>query len=174
MGGPPPGAGGARPQGPPDGGPPMPRTDWHQTVVPVGHGSEGFDVSPNGREIWTANAQDGTLSVINLPTKTVVETVAANVPGANRLKFTPNGALVLVSSGPELVVFDARTRREVKRIQIGHGSGGILVQPDGKRAFVACGLDNYVAVIDLHSLAVTGHIEAGGEPDGLGWVTHPR
>jgi uncharacterized protein (TIGR02453 family) len=176
MPGPPPGAnpsanpapgmtGGGRPPGPP-----MPRTDWRQTVVPVGHGSEGFDVSPDGKEIWVANAQDGTISIVGFREKNLIQTVAANVPGANRLKFTPDGTLVLVSSGPSLVVLDARTRWEVKRIAIGHGSAGILVEPDGARAFVACGPDNYVAVIDLHSLAVTGHIEAGGEPDGLAWA----
>ena len=175
MPGPPPGMGGPanRPPGPPPGGPPMPRSDWHETVVPVGHGSEGFDVSPDGREIWVANAQDGTISVIDFAAKKVIDTLSANVRGANRLKFTPDGRLVLVSSGPTLVVLDAHSRKEVKRIEVGHGSAGILVAPDGARAFVACGPDNYVAVIDLHSLAVTGHIQAGTEPDGLAWAVRP-
>ena len=175
MPGPPPGAtsppgaiGGNRPPGPA-----MPRTDWHETVIPVGHGSEGFDLSPDGREIWIANAQDGTISIVDSHGKNVVQTLAANVPGANRLKFTPDGTLVLVSSGPSLVILDARTRREVKRIEVGHGSAGVLVEPGGARAFVSCGPDNYVAVIDLHSLLVTGHIEAGGEPDGLAWAIRP-
>ena len=165
---PPSGAAGVPPPGPSRNS--TPRTDWNETVVRVGNGSEGFDVSPDGREIWVANAQDGTLSIIDFHEKKVVQTLAANVRGANRLKFTPDGKLVLVSSGPELVVFDARTRKQVKRIPIGHGSGGVLVQPDGARAFVACGPDNYVAVIDLHSLAVTGHIQAGGGPDGMAWA----
>jgi YVTN family beta-propeller protein len=146
------------------------RTDWNETVIRVGNGSEGFDVSPDGKEIWVANAQDGTISIIDFHEKKVMETVAANVPGANRLKFTPDGRRVLVSSGPELVVLDASSRKVVKRIAVGHGSAGILVQPDGARAFVACGPDNYVAVVDLQSLEVTGHIEAGGEPDGMAWA----
>ncbi len=148
----------------------MHRMDWNETVVPVGHGSEGFDVSPDGKEIWVANAGDGTISVIDYPQKKVVQTLAVNARGANRLKFTPDGKLVLVSSGPELVVLDASSRKVVKRIPIGHGSGGVLVQPDGARAFVSCGPDNYVAVIDLHTLRVTGHISAGGGPDGLAWA----
>jgi YVTN family beta-propeller protein len=68
------------------------------------------------------------------------------------------------------VIFDAATRKEVKRLSIGHGSGGILVQPDGTRAFVACGPDNYVAVIDLKALTVVDHIDAGGNPDGMAWA----
>jgi YVTN family beta-propeller protein len=174
MPGPPPGA--MRPPNNPPGGPPpgarMTRKDWNETVIRVGNGSEGFDVSPDHREAWVANAQDGTISVIDISAKKVVETLQANVRGANRLKFTPDGKRVLVSSlgGPDLVVLDAATRHEIKRIPIGHGAAGIVVQPDGARAFVACSPDNYVAVIDLHSLTVTGHIEAGGEPDGMAWA----
>jgi YVTN family beta-propeller protein len=149
-----------------------PGGDWDETVVRVGNGSEGFDASPDGKEVWVANAHDGTISIISVATKTVTDTLAANVQGANRLKFTPDGNRVLVSSlnGPDLVVFDAGTRKEIKRIQIGRGAAGIVMQPAGTRAFVACTPDNYVAVIDLKSLEVAGHIDVGGEPDGLAWV----
>ncbi|MBN9614782.1 MAG: YncE family protein, partial [Acidobacteriales bacterium] len=98
-------------------------SDWNQTVVRVGNGSEGFDVSPDEKEIWVANAKDGTISIINFQEKKVVQTVAANLPGANRLKFTPDGKHVLVSSGPILAVLDASTRKVITRIPIGHGSG---------------------------------------------------
>jgi len=146
--------------------------DWDETVVAVGRGAEGFDVSPDAREIWCANAQDGTVSVIDAAEKKVVATVNANVRGANRLKFTPDGSLALVSTlgGPDLVILDAKTRSEVKRVKIGRGAAGIQIQPDGARAFVACTPDSYVAVIDLKSLEVTGHIDAGAQPDGLAWV----
>jgi DNA-binding beta-propeller fold protein YncE len=175
MPGPPPGMrppGATRSAPPPPPGSSAPRMDWNETVIPVGHGAEGFDVSPNHREAWVANARDGTISVIDLDAKEVVDTVAANVPGANRLKFTPDGKRVLVSSlaGPDLVILDAATRREVQRLPIGHGAAGILVEPGGARAFVACTPDNYVTVIDLHSLAVVGKIDAGPEPDGLAWA----
>ncbi len=142
--GPPPGMRGG-PNRPPPGGPPPgnqrgPRMDWNQTVIPVGRGDEGFDVSPDGRELWTANAQDGTVSVVDIAAKKVVATIAANVFSANRLKFTRDGKLVLISSldGPDLVVLNAATRTEFKHIKIGHGAAGILVQPDGSRAFIAC------------------------------------
>src|SRR5262249_52650378 len=103
--------------------------------------------------------------------KKVIETLAANVRGANRLKFTPDGARVFVSSlgSADLVILDAHTRKDVKRIPLGHGAAGIEMQPDGSRAFVACSPDNYVAVIDLKSLEVTGHIDVGPVPDGLAW-----
>lgn len=166
---------GARQPGPPPGpgGPAGPRGgDWNQTLIPVGKGAEGFDVSPDSKEIWVANAQDGTASVIDVGRKTVTQTLAADVPGANRLKFTPDGKLVLISSlrGSELTVIDRATRKTVKRIPVGHGAAGIVMQPDGARAFVACSPDNYVVVLDLHTLEVTARIETGHEPDGVAWV----
>jgi YVTN family beta-propeller protein len=160
MQGPPP-----RPMGPPGG-------DWDETVVKVGNGSEGLDVSPNGKELWVANAQDGTISIIDLASKKVVDTLAANAHGANRLKFTPDGARVFVSclGGPDVIVLNAATRKEIKRIKVGRGAAGILMQPDGTRVFIACSPDNYVVAIDLKSLEVTDHIDVGGEPDGLAWA----
>jgi YVTN family beta-propeller protein len=152
--------------------PTPPGGDWEQTVVKVGNGSEGFDVSPDAKEVWVANAQDGTISVINFASKTVTDTITANVPGANRLKFTRDGARALVSSlrNGDLTVFDSATHKEIKRIKLGHGTAGILVQPNGERAFVACSPDNYLAVINLKTLEDVGHIDVGQNPDGLAWA----
>jgi YVTN family beta-propeller protein len=162
------------PPGSPNGPPPPPRgPDWEQTVIAVGNRSEGFDVTPDGKELWVANAQEGTISIIDLASKKVSQTLDANVRGANRLKFTLEGRRAFVSSlgGADLAVFDVSSRQDIKRIKLGHGAAGILMQPDGARVYVSCGPDNYVAVIDLKSLEVVGRIDAGQEPDGLAWAT---
>ena len=75
----------------------VPGGDWNETVVKVGNGSEGFDVSPDRKEIWVANAHDGTVSIIDVASKQVTQTLAADVGGANRLKIHPDGKLVFVS-----------------------------------------------------------------------------
>lgn len=148
------------------------RRDWVQTVVPVAKGAEGFDVSPDGKELWTAGAGDGIISIINLNTGKLVVNVDAGVQGANRLKFTPDGKRVLVTSlrNSNLTIIDAATHATIKTIPIGHGGAGILIDPDGGRAFLGCTPDNYVAVIDLSKLEMTGKIDVGGGPDGLAWA----
>ncbi len=148
------------------------RMEWIQTVVPVSKGSEGFDVSPDGRELWTAAAQDGVISIIDISGKKLITKIDARVLGANRLKFTPDGKRVLITSlrTGDLYVYDAATRGEIKRVNVGHGAAGILVDADGSRAFLGCTGDNYVAVINLNTLEVSGHIDVGGGPDGLAWA----
>ncbi len=149
--------------------------DWNETVIPVGRGDEGFDVSPDGHELWTANSQDGSLSIIDLASRKVTATLDAKIVSSNRLKFSLDGKLVFITSlrGGDLVIYDAASRKEYKRVPIGHGAAGILMDPVGQRAFVACTPDNYVAIVDLKSLTVTGHLDVGGEPDGLAWAIRP-
>ena len=157
------------------GAPPAPAaytaSGWHQTLIPVGMGAEGFAISPDERELWVGNA-DGTLPVIDLVAEKVETVLPAAVPGANRLAFTPDGKLVLETAhtGKDLVVLDVASRRVVKRIAIEEkGASGIVVEPDGLRAFVACPRDHFVAVVDLVRMVKTGEIDAGREPDGMAW-----
>ena len=84
----------------------------------------------------------------------VTATLDAKTFGANRLKFTPDGKLVLISSL-------GRRRSGHLRCSVAQGiqagadrpwSGGHSDGSDGNRAFIACGPDNYVAVVDLKTL----------------------
>jgi YVTN family beta-propeller protein len=192
-----PGDGGPPPGGPGDGGPPPGGPGgpggfgpgpggqsgpppwgaggggWNVTHVKVGKGPEGFDVSPDGKEVWAANSHDGTVSIIDVEKKSVVQSIDVSTRSSNRLKFTPDGKFVFISDlgGRDLVVVDAVARNELKRIALGGGAAGILMQPDGARAYVAVGSENGVTVIDLKTLQKAGHIETGPGPDGLGWAT---
>ncbi|MBO9201020.1 MULTISPECIES: YncE family protein [Niastella] len=149
-----------------------PREEWSQTVIPVARGCEGFDVSPNGKQLWAAASEDGSIAVIDVETKKTTNKIDAKAVGANRLKFTPDGKMVFITSlrSGDLLIYDAQSQKELKRVKIGKGAAGILMVPDGSRAFVACSPDNYIAVIDLKTLEVTGHLEVGRNPDGLAWA----
>ena len=180
--GPPPGAppGSGPPAGPPPQGPGgpggQPRLTWEITNVPAGKGVEGFDISPDGKEIWAANARDATVTIIDVAAKKAIQTLPIPVKGANRLKFTPDGKRVLISGlgaragDSSLVVIDATTRKDVKQLNLGGGAAGILIAADGARAYVAVSMADKVAVVDLKTLEVVGQIDAGKQPDGLAWA----
>jgi len=145
---------------------------WSATDIAVGKGPEGGDLSPDGKEYWAANSNDGTISIIDVATKRVEQTLDVKTGHSNRLKFTPDGKQVLVSDpgNHTVVILEAASRKEVKRLNVGRFPEGILVAPDGSRAYVAVAGDNAVAVLDLKTLEVTGRISTGKGPDGMAWA----
>jgi YVTN family beta-propeller protein len=158
-----------------------PRRTWVVTNVRAGKGSEGFDVSPDGMEVWVANAQDGTMTIIDVASKTALQTVPISVAGANRLKFTPDGKRVLISGlgavggsasfpAGNLAVLDVATRKETNTLKLGGGSAGILIAPDGRQAYVAVSATGKIAVVDLKTVEVVHEISVGNHPDGLAWA----
>lgn len=147
-----------------------PPGDWSITNIPVGRGPEGFDLSPDGSTLWAANSHDGTVSVIDVAAKSVTATLNIPTRMANRLKFSPDGKLVLISDigGKGVVIVDVKSRKEIKRLPLNGPAAGILMQPDGTRAYVSSG--DGVSIIDLKTLEVVGRIESGHKPDGLAWA----
>lgn len=172
-GGPPPG--GRGPGGPPPGGRgPGGRgggPDWNVTNIPVGGGSEGFDLTPDGKELWVANAQDGTISIIDVAGKKVVDTIPST-KAANRLKISPDGKFAFVSdmSSNNLLVVNTTTRKEYSTMVLPASSEGLLVEPGGKRAYATMNTHDAVAVIDLSTMTVIDEVKTGKGPDGLAWA----
>ncbi len=145
---------------------------WLVTSIPVGKGPEGFDVTPDGKELWAAGSRDGSVSVIDIANKRVTRTFNVQTKRSNRLRFTPDGRLVLISDldAGDLLILERETRRELKRIKLGKELAGILITPDGARAYVAATGDNNIAVIDLKTFDLVDRIMTGQNPDGMAWV----
>ena len=141
-------------------------------VIAVGKGPEGIDITPDGREVWSAHSRDGGVSIIDVASLRVVQTINIGTKRSNRIKLTPDGKLALVSDldAGEVVVLDAPARKVITRIAVGKSPEGILIPPAGGVAYVAVNGDNVVAVIDLKSWRVTRKIETGAGPDGMAWI----
>ena len=105
-----------------------------------------------------------------------------------RVKITPDGrrAVVTFTGSGDVRVYDTATREEKARIAIGRDAVsntesrvfhkrfgkspapvGLLISPDGRRAFVSAAYADVVAVIDLDKMRVEDAWTAGREPDGL-------
>jgi YVTN family beta-propeller protein len=131
---------------------------WKSTVIPVGKSPEGIAWSPDEKEIWSASWDDSGLSIIDVATKKVIQTLDTHTKHINRLAFTPDGKLVLLTDlmGGDFLVYDAATRKEIKRLRLGSKPPeALMILRDGSRAYIG-GED--VTVFDLKTLEVTGHI----------------
>ena len=147
------------------------------TDIPVpGERPEGIDLSPDGRELWTATRGDGGVSIIDVESRRVVETLDLGMRDANRLKFTPDGRVLIIDGeAASLVVMDAATRSVIERVTVGSadtGDGAVLVGPEGRRAFLGLRAADRVAVVDLETLEVTLEIPMGdgAGPGCLYWI----
>jgi hypothetical protein len=148
-------------------------TNWRFTSFPGDTRLEGMALSPDGRELWVVNmnVRPMTMTVINVPEKKLVETFPLKTTFTNRMRFTPDGKHVLMNElqGTELVILDAATHQEVKRLDVGAGGEGIFLDPDGTHAFYAVSNGNKLAVIDLKTFTVIKEIPGLQNPDGMDW-----
>ncbi len=153
---------------------------------------EAIDLSPDGRELWTAPqvapGAPGMIVVLDAATLDSIATFPSGGVYPNRLRFTPDGRLVLVSNAASGTVqlFDARTRAPVAAIPFprdtakapadgGPMSGsavplGILVSPDSRTAYVATAAHNEIAIVDIPGRRVVATLRTGDEPDGMAFV----
>jgi YVTN family beta-propeller protein len=152
--------------------------------VETGSGAEGIDVSPSGTEVWVANRDANTVTVVHANTLEVfAQLECGQFP--IRVKFTPDGRHVLVSNARsgEVAVFDAAKREEVARVKItapeiegqemlgsqGPVPIGIIMPPNGGRAYVASANADIIATIELGTWKLGAPLKAGKEPDGMAW-----
>jgi YVTN family beta-propeller protein len=145
---------------------------WTQTIINVGKGPEGIELSPDGKTVWSAHSADGGVSVIDVASKKVTQTIDLGTKRSNRIHLTPDGKFALVSDleAGDVIVLDTATRKEVKRLPLGKMPEGILIPPAGGRAYVAVNGDNHIAVVDLKTWQVVSKISTGTGPDGMAWI----
>lgn len=158
------------------------------TLISVGKAVAGMAFTNNGDQLWALNQAEGSISIIDVATNRVIETVASpQMP--TRIRFTPDGKRALIAHWHEqgaLSVVDVETKREIKRIPVGKLAIGVGISPDGKWAFVGCedagkatksmdGTEDIeptefsegVHVINLETLRVEKVIKTGLGPDAM-------
>jgi YVTN family beta-propeller protein len=159
----------------------------HLRDIATGDGAEGIDVTPDGKEIWVTNRSADTVSVVGVDSLEVLATVeSASFP--IRAKVSPDGEHILVTNARsgDVSVLDRQKRSVARRIELqveardtegrlmgGFGDSsvpiGVLIEPGGKRAYVAHANADTISVIDLERFAPVGSLTAGREPDGMGY-----
>ncbi|MBX3240527.1 MAG: YncE family protein [Chitinophagaceae bacterium] len=139
--------------------------------VKTGKAPEGIDISPDGSRVWVGNTGDGSIDIIDTRSDSIVQHIAVG-KSPIRIKFTPDGKRVIVSDsgGEEVIILDASSGAVIKRIRADAAPMGIAIAGDGKTAFIAHSNSDYISVLNLESLAFSGTVTVGQNPDGMVWV----
>jgi YVTN family beta-propeller protein len=138
--------------------------------------SEAIAITPDGKQLWTASLTGDKLVVLDgmRGLERIAELPALGAP--IRITPVPDGSAMLVSNvkASKLQLIDVATRNAVT-IDLPAKDGdtaapvGSVVSSDSKTAYVALVAEDRVAVIDLATRAITGHLPVGKGPDGIAY-----
>lgn len=133
---------------------------------------EAINVTADGNEVWVGSNATGRVSVVDTRSGEV-STAAEGLGWPYRVLFSPDARLVLLPDyrGEVLRFLDRATRRELGRVAFpGGGPQGIVFTPDGKYALQSLSRQARVAIVDVASRTVVGHIPVGETPDGVAYT----
>lgn len=153
-------------------------------VIQAGNGTEGIDITPDGKQVWVTNRGENTISVIDVDSLKITNTFDVGQTPI-RLKFNQKNNRALVSNATSATVEqidldynilsatamnDLPVKTSGQPFRSGAVPIGILVHPDGDKAYIANTNVHAVKVIDLKSNQVIQTFKAEQRPDGLAWV----
>lgn len=121
---------------------------------------------------YVANQNDGTISVINLSSSTVTQTISVTTPSEGALTgltVTPDNKKLYVASfiSDTVSVINLETSQITNVITVGDGPNNVAITPDGAKAFVTNNNSNSISVIDTNTQAVVGTIVTDDAPYGM-------
>ena len=109
---------------------------------------------PTGQWAWTANVDSGSVSKIDLASRTVVATVAAG-DGAEGVALASDGRLWTAANGDGTVrVFDADTLDPLASIDVGGMAIRVELAEDHGIALVTSAVGGRITAIDMKSFEV--------------------
>ena len=135
---------------------------------------EAINVTADGAEAWVGSNATGRVSVVDTRTGTVTS-VAEGLGWPYRVLFSPDARLAFIPDhrGEELRFLDRATKRELGRLALkGAGPQGITVTPDGRHLLLSLSTQSRVAIIDVATRTVVGHLAVGETPDGVAYTTY--
>jgi YVTN family beta-propeller protein len=156
--------------------------------LPAGEGTEGIALVGD-RELWVSNRQDGSVQIFDRQTLERRERLMLGGFPIRVEADEPRGRVYVTQAVTDsLAVIDRNTRELLQRVDfaalpelrrggdsmlgsLSDGSipVGVLLAGDGRRLYVAHTQADAVSVIDAETMELLRVVQAGDEPDGMGW-----
>jgi PQQ-dependent catabolism-associated beta-propeller protein len=107
-------------------------------LLKSGSDPEQFDLSHDGKRLFVANEDTGSLTVVGIASGTVEGTVPVGKEPEG-VRVTPDGRWIVVTSesGNAIYLIDAQSLQMVKSIPVGKRPRDVAFAPDGKTVYVS-------------------------------------
>ena len=130
--------------------------------------SLAFALPASAQTAYVTNEKDNTLSVIDVKSMQVTETIKVGRQPRGLLLSPDNNRLYICASSDDTIqVFDIAQHKVIHNLPSGEDPETFALTPDGKRLFVSNENSSAVTVIDVDSRKVAAQFEVGVEPEGM-------
>ena len=136
--------------------------------APGGVYPDGMAYAPEVQKLYVSDEHGGADTVIDVRTNTRIATISLGGEVGNTQYDTVSRHIFSnVQRRRQLIEIDPGTERVIARIELpgAEGNHGLLIEPEQRRAFIACEDNHKLLVLDLISRRVTAIFEVGDEPD---------
>ena len=145
-------------------------------AIAVGKGPAQVGFTGDGRFGFVSLSEENQVALINPVSRKVIRKLGVGAVPI-QLYATPDGALVLVANqgtpkkpGSTVSVIDIAALKVVATIKTGAGAHGVVIDREGRRAFVSNTYANTVSVIDIAERKVVATVAVGKGPNGISMV----
>jgi PQQ-dependent catabolism-associated beta-propeller protein len=107
-------------------------------LLKSGSDPEQFDLSHDGKRLFVANEDTGTLTVVGIASGAIEATVPVGKEPEG-VRVTPDGRWIAVTSesGNAIYLIDAHTLKMVKSVPVGKRPRDVAFEPDARTAYVS-------------------------------------
>ena len=132
----------------------------------------GMAYAPEVHKLYVSDEHGDTETVIDVRTNTRVATIPlGGHVGNSQYDAASKRIFVNVQTRRQLFEIDPTSDKVVTRTDLpgAEGNHGLLIEPQQRKAFIACEDNHKLLVLDLDTRKVTGTFEVGQDPDVLAY-----
>lgn len=141
--------------------------------IPVGKGPAQTGFAPDGRLAFVSLSQENKVALIDPAARKVLKKISVGTVPI-QVYPTPDGRTLLVANqgtkqrpGNTVSVIDLMDNKVVSTVRTGPGAHGVVVDREGRYAYVSNIYENSVSVLDVKSAKVVASVRVGEGPNGI-------
>jgi DNA-binding beta-propeller fold protein YncE len=128
--------------------------------------------APEAHKLYVSDEHGGTETVVDVRTHTRVATIPLGDDVGNS-QYDPGSKHIFVNvqTRQQLIEIDPTSDKVVRRTDLpgAEGNHGLLIEPQQRKAFIACEDNHKLLVLDLDKHNVTASFDVGEDPDVLAY-----
>lgn len=126
------------------------------SLLPTGQLPASIAISNNGEEVFVANIASKTISIYNVPRRTLTHTLQLYGTPSD-LVVSPDNKLLVVTDDQRVSVFDLPSKTIVNEIPMERsGPHAVTFSPNGNNLYITGTNENKILTYDAATLSITG------------------